>query len=161
MLIGIHIKEDLSREYLLQGTWKSNTGSCKPGKIMARKPIKPNIKEEYNKNFNREIKIAKSIEVESNEIILQLWDNNKQDGDVITLYLNNKEILSEFTVKKKKKKLKINIDEGNNILIVHTINLGTEPPNTAAISISDGKNKKNLILKSDMSESAAVEIIKK
>ena len=38
--------------------------------------------------------------------------------------------------------------------------LGNQPPNTAAVSIKDGNKTHNLILKSNMKKSAALEIIR-
>lgn len=92
---------------------------------------------------NRVINVAREILVNNNTLEIFLWDNNSEDGDIISLYLNDVLILENFEVKKKKKKISINLDSENSILTLHAINLGKHPPNTAAISIFDGeKNMK-------------------
>ena len=59
-----------------------------------------------------------------------------------------------------KKEIEIQLKAGSNIIVMHAINLGKIPPNTAAMSINDGTTKKRVTtLVSDLSESAALELI--
>jgi hypothetical protein len=46
------------------------------------------------------------------------------------------------------------------MFILHAENMGKTPPNTAAVSIKDGNKSHNLVLKSNMKKSAALEIIR-
>ncbi len=113
----------------------------------------------HHKINGRRFHVQQSVTVLNNEITLQVWDKNRVDGDEISLYLNGKPILENYTVSKTKKTINIQLEPGSNILVMHALNLGRVPPNTAAININDGVKKTNVTLVSDLHKSGAVEII--
>ena len=115
---------------------------------------------DYEKQFNRKVKIEKIFKVSSNKVTIKVWDLNLEDGDRISLYLNNENILKDYQLLNKKHKLEASLKEGVNMFILHAENMGKTPPNTAAVSIKDGNKSHNLVLKSNMKKSAALEIIR-
>jgi hypothetical protein len=70
---------------------------------------------------------------------IQLWDDTIEDGDMVTLIYNGKPLLQRYTLKAGKKTLEIPLSPGKaDTLQLRAENLGSTPPNTAAISISLG-----------------------
>lgn len=106
----------------------------------------------------RKIVTGKNCIVKNGNIILQVWDNNKEDGDIISLKLNNTWVLTNFLLKKEKYTLKLKLNRIENQLMLFAENLGSIPPNTAAISIDDATSVKTFILNSDMKKSEVVNI---
>jgi hypothetical protein len=106
----------------------------------------------------RKIDTKYDIWVDSAQVQLKIWDNNLVDGDIISLSLNGSWILKQHTVTKGKKKLWIRLTQKSNILVLYAENLGSKPPNTAAIIVNDGKKEQKIILNSDMGKSEAVHI---
>lgn len=89
----------------------------------------------------------KTIQFESakKEIQFEIWDDVNVDGDVVSVYLNGKKVLENYTISKDKKILKLNLANDANYIKVVSINEGKAPPTTARIRISDGKNTKEII----------------
>jgi hypothetical protein len=107
----------------------------------------------------REVDIQESFTVHSKRIKVSVWDRNEVDGDVVTLYMNDELVKKDLKLKKRKKHFTVKLKPGSNILVMYAENLGTIPPNTAALQIKDGRKKRNVNLVSDNGKSGAVEII--
>ena len=150
---------------------------CDPGRITVKKEptkiaeIEEQILEinsndkidennDYEKQFNRKVRVEKIFKVSSSKVIIKVWDLNLEDGDRISLYINNENILKDYQLLNKKHKLKASLKDRVNMFILHAENMGKTPPNTAAVSIKDGNKSHNLVLKSNMKKSAALEIIR-
>ena len=163
-------------------TWNdNNTQKTKPaseekGKLaQAEKPVLPKeTKSEtkiVEKNEDREpvidtfvrikqrrVIVKDEIEVSSADITIEYWDRYTEDGDSIDLFLNKNLILENERLTKVKKTLKVHLNQINNYLVVHAVNLGTEPPNTASVTVKDGKKIQNVSLTSDLRTSGALKI---
>ncbi len=107
----------------------------------------------------RKVVAEKECTVKQEKITLQIWDNNQEDGDIISLKLNDEWILTNFHLKKEKLSIPVELSRKNNQLLLFAENLGKIPPNTAAISIDDGLSTKTIILNSDMRKSETVKLI--
>lgn len=105
----------------------------------------------------RNVLTGKSLTIESDEISISVYDNEREDGDTISLYLNGKWILREHLLTKNKTTLRVKIDRNaDNYLILYAHNQGLVPPNTCAITVSDGKREKYILLSSDLKNSDSV-----
>jgi hypothetical protein len=113
----------------------------------------------HHKINGRKFNVQESLEVNSGVITVTVWDKNRVDGDEISLYLNEELVLEKYTVSKTKKEIILNLKPGKNILVMHALNLGRVPPNTAALKINDGTINKNVTLISDLKNSGALELI--
>ena len=109
---------------------------------------------------NREVSIRKEYQVKTKVLQVELWDNDKEDGDQVSIMLNKRWILRGVAVTKNKKKFEFPLQLGENILTFHADNLGTAPPNTAAIKFFDGSDEQTIVLNSDMDKSEAIRIIR-
>ena len=109
----------------------------------------------------REVNIRKEFQVSPETLKLEIWDNDKEDGDVVSVMLNERWIFKGFKVTKNHKKVEIPLVKGVNTLTFHADNLGSAPPNTAALSFWDGTQMQTIILNSDMQNSEAIRLIRK
>ncbi len=108
---------------------------------------------------SRKLIATKEWTVRNENITLQVWDNNKQDGDIISLKFNDTWVLSHFLLKKDKYTIHLKLKEKDNRLLLFAENLGSIPPNTAAVSIDDNEYIRTFILNSDLTKSETVKII--
>jgi uncharacterized Zn ribbon protein len=92
------------------------------------------------------------------EIEIVVWDKNEIDGDRITLIVNGQVVLSDYTLKRRKKVLKVKLQPGKNYIVMRAENLGTKPPNTAAVEIRTKDKTRNVTLVSDKEKSGAIEV---
>ncbi len=105
----------------------------------------------------RDIEVQKVITVRSKKFKLSVWDNERVDGDIISLSLNGKWILRNQEIVKEKYSLDVElIKDQVNQLVFFAENLGDIPPNTTAINIQyEGYNKTH-IMRSNMDKSASI-----
>ena len=105
----------------------------------------------------RDVEVQKVITVRSKKINLSVWDNERVDGDRVSLSLNGKWILRNYEIAKEKHSLDIELIKNQvNELVFFAENLGEIPPNTTAINIKyEGYNKTH-IMRSNMDKSACI-----
>lgn len=108
--------------------------------------------------LDRTIKKQNILSVSSRKVTINVWDNKKEDGDIVSLNLNGEWVLEDYTLKKAPLSLDIRLKKDmDNYLILYAKNLGKKPPNTAAISVTEiNGNSVNFILKSDFRKSGTV-----
>jgi len=93
------------------------------------------------------------------KLIITLWDNRTTDGDVVSLFLNEQNILKEFSISKNRRNIEVKVEEGKEyFLTLYAHNLGKIPPNTVALYITDGLHKKFITLSSDLEKCEAVRL---
>lgn len=166
----------------LEGTFTGNfldSTECAKGKIILMEKtklekkvekIKKKVEKKYNEKYQdtslvRKTQILKdgddfSIQWESDKIKLYIWDANKEDGDKVTLKINDNIILHDFETKNKRKKVKYKLVEGENTIEIIATNLGTSPPNTSRIELVDNKIKYPIITQLELGKSAIIKIEK-
>jgi hypothetical protein len=115
----------------------------------------------YMQSLNgRKVKKGSVAKIHNEKIKITVYDNNKIDGDSISLYYGDSCIVSNLKLTGKKKNFVLTIDKENpKQLILYAVNLGAMPPNTAACIIGDGKNEINVVLSSDLKSCDAVMLI--
>ena len=107
----------------------------------------------------RKISYTKELEFDSENITVKIWDHGRQDGDIVSIYLNGSPVVSEYylTYWKKEFQIKLNPNKSND-LFLYAHNLGDSPPNTVSVEITDGSKSENIILNSDLESCEAVMI---
>ena len=100
----------------------------------------------------RTIKTGRTIKVREREIIVELFDHKKLDGDVISLNFKGEWVVKYHELKSERHKLRLYLDgdKGTNYLMLYANNLGKEPPNTVALNIDDGHEVQRVILNADL-----------
>lgn len=146
---------------VLSGHWQGS-GTCKPGTLrvaIENHPVAVKTLVTKSELPARKVETKDNLQVGDDEVLVEIWDNEKEDGDIASITLNGDVVLKEHLVTIKKHQFPIVLQPGNNLLVLHAENLGTRPPNTAAITIYyDGKTK-TVVLNSDKTKSEAIEII--
>ncbi len=107
----------------------------------------------------RKISYTKELYFDSEDITVKIWDHGRQDGDIVSIYINGAAVVSKYYLTYYKREFKIKLDPNTtNDLFLYAHNLGDAPPNTVSVEISDGKKSENMILNSDLQSCEAVMI---
>tara|TARA_B100001758_G_C18413724_1_gene617781 strand:+ start:3509 stop:4345 length:837 start_codon:yes stop_codon:yes gene_type:complete len=177
--MNLSTKGKLGRKRL-EGSFTGNfldSTECARGDILMmeeekiKKKIKKIKKKIENKYVENEIELVQQTKIlkdgddftikwESNNISLFIWDANKEDGDKVEVRINNKIILNDFETKNKRKKIKLKLKKGENIIEIKATNLGSSPPNTSRIELVDKKIKYPIMTQLKLGESAIIKITK-
>jgi hypothetical protein len=128
--------------------------------VTPRKLVNYVTENEYTK---RENVIINEIEVESDSIQVDVYDNGEIDGDIISVFYNKQLILNnqKLTHKSIHIGLKLDPNLANNEISMFAENLGLIPPNTALMVIIDGKNRHEVRVSSNLEKNATIRIRKK
>jgi hypothetical protein len=98
--------------------------------------------------------------VSKDSITVDVWDGNREDGDIISLVFNGKVLLEKHVLTKSKKSFRVALQKGQNVLTLIAHNLGDIPPNTAALEVERNEGRKKITLSSDMLKSESILIMK-
>ncbi|MFM2268835.1 MAG: hypothetical protein RL757_2276 [Bacteroidota bacterium] len=137
-------------------TTKKPVEKAKENPVIAEKPATKTNKKPI---AERSVAVKEQFKVEIPSIEIEIWDNDQEDGDEITVTLNGRLLVQNFSLKTKHRKIRFPVREGKNKLIVHADNLGSAPPNTASLSFFDGKERHYINLSSNFESSEAIEFI--
>jgi len=105
----------------------------------------------------RTISYVKELEVDSDRIQIILWDHGRQDGDLVSIYLNGEEVIKKHLLTYKEVMFEVALDaSGKNDLFLYAHNLGKFPPNTVSIKIKDHSSVEEIVLNSDLKSCESV-----
>lgn len=108
----------------------------------------------------RDTEVQQRLTVRSTDIQVKVWDARHVDGDSISLFLNGQAVLSSYLIAAKPRSLRLSLQPGTpNRLLLFAHNLGSSPPNTAALSFYDGVTEHKILLRSDLRQSGVVELV--
>jgi hypothetical protein len=142
----------------LEGKWVGWSGrdtKCAPADVKLKKKL---IDEKTDKYQSREVLIKEELHTKDKEIIIELWDDNREDGDIVSVKLNDIWLEKNTPLFNEKKILKVQLTQKENTLTLFAENLGDIPPNTAALNVKYNGLSKKIILKSNMWTSEAIKI---
>lgn len=98
----------------------------------------------------RKVRKGRTVVVHHEEITVSVHDKNDVDGDSVTIYYGDSLVAEHVALTKKKQSFTIKVDKNSpKQLILYAENLGSVPPNTAALTIKDGKESTDIVLGSD------------
>jgi hypothetical protein len=111
----------------------------------------------------RENIINDEIEVNSDSIKVDFYDNGEIDGDSISVFFNNQLLTSSQILSQRAIHFNLALDPGkeSNELSMFADNLGSIPPNTALMIVDDGKKKYEVRLTSNLQNNGTVRIKRK
>ncbi len=107
----------------------------------------------------RAITPVATIAVDTADITLELWDEQVEDNDSISLSLNGKWIATGFPVKKGLQQIQVKLQRGENTLLFMADNLGKIPPNTAVLRICFRDKSRTLGLRTDMKKNNEIKLV--
>lgn len=138
----------------------SATDTLVASTIIQRKIENPVINKEYKERQNV---VQKEIEVVSDSLSVDFYDNGEIDGDSISVFFNDQLLGSNLKLSTRSVHMDIKLDTTKeyNELAMFANNLGSIPPNTALMLISDGKNRYEVRISSSLDKTGAVRIKRK
>jgi hypothetical protein len=105
----------------------------------------------------RPIKDSKTIQVKSDKIKVDLYDDGEIDNDIVSVYFNRALVVDKKSLTAGAHSFTLNIEpNSNNELVLYADNLGSIPPNTALMVITDGTNRHELRLSADLKNNASI-----
>jgi hypothetical protein len=113
---------------------------------------------------SRKIEILSSIYYKNDSLVLSLYDNGTVDGDTVSVYLNDKMIISKgrLSTEPIRVTVPVNTLQGDTlILVMYAENLGTIPPNTGLLIIQDGQDRYEIRFAGDLQKSSGIFLRKK
>ncbi|QOD61536.1 hypothetical protein H9I45_03540 [Polaribacter haliotis] len=137
-------------------------------KIDKIKKIDSVVKEElkpvnYLKKFS-ETKIGSgenvSVFVYTSKMKMEIWDYGKEDGDKITILLNNIPVLENFSVAKKRKSIILNLKKDKNIIKIITVDAGKIKTNTTKLKLYDFRREYEVVADLEEGKSASINVVK-
>lgn len=102
--------------------------------------------------------IIRTIAITQPTFRVDFYDNGEIDGDSITVFYNNKIILSHKMLTANAISLTLSLDDNvkENIITMYADNLGSIPPNTALMIVTDGDKRYEVRIESDTQKSGSV-----
>lgn len=128
--------------------------------VIQRKVVNYVVENQFKE---RETVLAQEIEVNSDSLQVDFYDNGEVDGDSISVFFNNQ--LLAFSQKLSTRSIHFNLvldsTRAYNELTMFADNLGSIPPNTALMIVTDGNKQYQIRLSSNLQKNASVRIRRK
>jgi hypothetical protein len=135
------------------------TATPKPDKPKP-KPVAVAAKPAPEQIGGRKVEVGEELKVKSRKIRVKLWDSQVQDGDIISVYLNDKKVINRVYLTLKPQEFDIELPEGKiHYLTVYADDFGKAEPNTAKVMIYDGIREQTIDLVAGRSKQESVKII--
>lgn len=118
------------------------------------------LNNEYKQRPNE---IQNELEVNSDSLQVDFYDNGEVDGDSISVFFNDQLLGANMRLSTKSVHMDLKLDSTKeyNQLSMFANNLGSIPPNTALMLIYDGKKRYEVRLSSSLDKTAAIRIKRK
>lgn len=141
--------------------WKPSAFDTLPSvNIVQRKVINYVVENQFKE---RENVLTSEIEVDADSLQVDFYDNGEIDGDSVSVFFNNQ--LLAFSQKLSTRSihfdLALDTTKVINELSMFADNLGSIPPNTALMVVTDGRKQHEIRLSSSLDKNATIRIKRK
>jgi len=75
---------------------------------------------------------------DKDSVTIDVWDNAKIDGDIVSVLYNGRNILDHYMLKGDMKEMTVKLEQAVNTVTIVAISEGAEPPNTARVKVTSG-----------------------
>lgn len=142
-------------------------------KIISKSVSLPDTLKDYISEKAKPFKVVEQVKTlkagSSTEFIiladtiqLEIYDDQKQDGDKITILKNNIPLLTDFSTTNIVKKLSFNIENEREVLLtVISTDEGSMPPNTVKMVLINGLQKVKLTAPLKKNQNVTIKLIRK
>lgn len=108
----------------------------------------------------RAVEVGKTVKVQQKTIKLKIWDSQVEDGDIISVYIDDKKVIDRLYLRSQPQEFEIELPPGNeHYLTVFAEDFGKSEPNTARVLIFDGKEEQVIDLVAERKKQQSVKII--
>ncbi|NAY92638.1 hypothetical protein GTQ34_11985 [Muricauda sp. JGD-17] len=122
--------------------------------IAAKTNVTPPLRKEFE---GRRISYVKNLVFESEHLTVKIWDHEKEDGDIVSIYLNGALVLSKHLLTNDLREFDIELDpEKPNDFLLYAHNLGEVSPNTVSVEIASTVKAETITLNSYLRSCEAV-----
>lgn len=138
--------------------WKPSAFDTLPSvNIVQRKVINYVVENQFKE---RTKEVAREIEVDSDSITVDFYDNGEIDGDSISVFFNDQLLAFSQRLSTRSLHFDLTLDTAREVneLSMFADNLGSIPPNTALMIVNDGVNRHDIRLSSSLEKSATIRI---
>ena len=134
---------------------KSTTKSALSAESGAKQELPESTKEKLTK---RNYQVIRTIEVANPQIKIDVYDNGQVDGDIVSIFLNQKQLVASKMLTAQPISLQIKVEDGDESydLIMYAESLGSIPPNTALMIVYAGKERYEINISSNEQTSGAI-----
>jgi len=115
-------------------------------------------------NFEKRYKsVLKTIEIKEDTFRVQLYDNGEIDGDSVSVFYNGSLLVSHKGLSAKPITLSLSLNKSVDVneLTMYAENLGTIPPNTALMVVTDGDKRYEVRITSDTEKNGTIAFVHK
>jgi hypothetical protein len=129
-------------------------------KIQQRKVVNYVVENQFKQ---REAVLASEIEVNSDSLKVDFYDNGEVDGDSISVFFNQQLLAFSQRLSTKAIHFDLVLDSTKEVneLAMFADNLGSIPPNTALMIVTDGNKQYEVRLSSNLEKTAMIRIRRK
>lgn len=120
-----------------------------------RYPNKPKTIDSLTKRINKDLG---GITTQTAKLTFSYWDNAVEDGDSISIIINDKWLARGLFVKNQVQELTVSLTPGPNFITFIADNLGSIAPNTSVIEIIDGDKRKSYFLQTDLNQNNMIKV---
>lgn len=108
----------------------------------------------------RSVEVGHTVKVQNRSIKLKIWDSQVEDGDIISVYLDDKKVIDHLYLRSKPQEFEIQLPPGNeHYLTVYADDFGKSEPNTARVLIFDGSHEQVIDLVAERKKQQSVKIV--
>jgi hypothetical protein len=138
----------------------SATDTIVSAKVQQRKIENIVVNDEFKKRQNI---LQNEITVSSDTIKVDFYDNGEVDGDSISVFFNDQLLGSNLMLSTRSIHMDLKLDTTREVneLSMFANNLGSIPPNTALMLVTDGKQRYEVRLSSNLEQNGLVRIRRK
>lgn len=97
----------------------------------------------------------------SNKLTFEIWDAGKEDGDVISILVDGKNVLKNFTIAHDVKRVEIDLENRLTEIRIEAVNEGSIPPNTANIKLYDSNKEIDLFTDLHYQKFTTITVVKR
>lgn len=141
--------------------WTPSATDTLVGPVVQQRPIQNFV---VNREFSeRANEVQQELELASDSISIDFYDNGEVDGDSISVFFNKQLLGANLKLSTRAIHLDLKLDSTKEVneLAMFANNLGAIPPNTALMLISDGKNRYEVRLTSSLVTNGVVRLRRK
>jgi hypothetical protein len=108
----------------------------------------------------RKVEVRESLKIKARTIKIRIWDSQVEDGDVVSVYLNEKKVVDRVALYSKPQEFTIQLPPGKeHYITVYADDFGKAEPNTAKVQIIDGDREQTIDLVAGRSKQESIKII--
>ncbi len=112
-------------------------------------PIKDGENIYFADGISRKAETISKLTYKKKKIRIEIKDSKKVDGDIASIYFNGKTVLKKEKISAVPFSFDLELQKGENEILLFAHNLGKIPPNTISLKIFQGKDEKEIVVDSD------------